>query len=535
MDVRRNKKNDWLCEERNAILNRLPLGKTYEKERDQWLNKDHRIYYKRKGRKVTFSCTNKESEQEYYINSASLEESTRTYTGEIRHNLTTTCPICGKKGLMVAEGLRRKRDIMRKYFAVYQMAQKNLLTIRIVEVEKEYGLGEFMEIRKPKREGWETETIRIYLYADHRVYKDFHKQGWEGEFWDYKNISGMGNIETPIVYEEIGKEVVRDADWLKYMDFDGRAFRNIENIRRYMAATEFPIIEILQKRGANEIAEELAYGSCVGLNRKAKKPEEFFGITKDRLRTMVKKNQGVSYLRVYQEEKKSGMAMPEGLVEYLAGQWERPDPEIWEYTTPQKYWNYVKKQIESEKKARENGRYWEYSVIGLHNDYLQAVKDLELPLTNPIYLFPRDLKEKHDEFVRRRNLQQDQKRIEKKNEEYPKIAERYTRLLKKYGYEKEELFIRPAGSAGEIIEEGRMLHHCVGGDNYLSKHDKGESYILFLRRKKEPETPWCTIEIKGSNIIQWYEMFDRKPDQDLIDPFLEEYTKQLGKKKRAAG
>lgn len=534
MDIRRNKKNDRLCKERNDMLDSLPLGTAYEVERDAWLNEDHRIYYKRKGRKVVFACTNKECEKEFYTQSISLEESTRSYTGEIRHGLRTTCPICGKTGLMVAEGRRRRRDIVRKNFAVYQMPREDLLTIRIVQVEKEYNMTMLRGVRKPGREDWETETIRVYLYADHRVYKDYHKSGFDRDFWDYKNLNGMENIEMPIFLHHIGEGITKDAGWLKYIDFTKRPFGAMERIRGYMAATEYPIMEMLQKTGAYRIASDLAYENCKNLNKKARKPEFFFNITKARLKKLIRENEGSAYLEIYQQEKKYGITMPENLVNYIAERNDAPDPEIWQYTTPVKYWNYIKKQ-EAIKKKEEYSGCWGYSVSGLHNDYLQAVKDLGLPLSNTIYLYPKDLRQKHNEFVQRRNLQQDQQKIKEKNETYKKIQERYTKLLKKYGYEKGGLIIRPAGSAGEIIREGRMLHHCVGGDNYLSKHDRGETYILFLRRAEEPEIPWCTIEIKGSNVLQWYEKYDQKPDRDLVDPFLKEYTKQLEKKKRAAG
>lgn len=87
--------------------------------------------------------------------------------------------------------------------------------------------------------------------------------------------------------------------------------------------------------------------------------------------------------------------------------------------------------------------------------------------------------------------------------------------------------IRPAASAGEIIEEGRELHHCVGGDYYLSKHSNGTSYILFMRYKKSPGIPLCTIEIKDKKIVQWYEAHDQKQDKEIIQPWLDKYIKHL--------
>ena len=60
---------------------------------------------------------------------------------------------------------------------------------------------------------------------------------------------------------------------------------------------------------------------------------------------------------------------------------------------------------------------------------------------------------------------------------FPNIRYSYRKLRNKYYYEDDTYIIRPAKSAEEIVTEGRVLHHCVGGDNYLGKHDRGETYI----------------------------------------------------------
>ena len=97
--------------------------------------------------------------------------------------------------------------------------------------------------------------------------------------------------------------------------------------------------------------------------------------------------------------------------------------------------------------------------------------------------------------------------------------------------------IRPAKNALEIADEGRELHHCVGtGSHYYEKHCKGESFILFLRRAEAPEIPFATIEISGNKILQWYEAYDEKPDEEILQPWLDKYTKQLAtrSKKKSA-
>ena len=77
--------------------------------------------------------------------------------------------------------------------------------------------------------------------------------------------------------------------------------------------------------------------------------------------------------------------------------------------------------------------------------------------------------------------------------------------------------------------EGRLLHHCVGGDNYLRKHNEGKTYILMLRFKTDPNTPYITVEIDANRpgIIQWYGAHDRKPDAINIQQWLDDYLAKL--------
>ena len=93
------------------------------------------------------------------------------------------------------------------------------------------------------------------------------------------------------------------------------------------------------------------------------------------------------------------------------------------------------------------------------------------------------------------------------------------------------MVIRPAADAGEIILEGRTLHHCVGGDTYLSRHAEGTSTILFLRKKEHPEIPYITVEISGKRICQWYGAYDKKTDEKENEAWLNNYLRAL--KRRA--
>ena len=120
---------------------------------------------------------------------------------------------------------------------------------------------------------------------------------------------------------------------------------------------------------------------------------------------------------------------------------------------------------------------------------------------------------------------------------YPNIKKQYRKLRKRYFYEDENLLIRPARSAEEIVMEGRLLHHCVGGDNYLGKHDRGATYILMVRKQSDPENPYITVEIdtKIDRIIQWYGTHDKKPDEKNMQRWLDSYITRLKCGALAAG
>ena len=80
------------------------------------------------------------------------------------------------------------------------------------------------------------------------------------------------------------------------------------------------------------------------------------------------------------------------------------------------------------------------------------------------------------------------------------------------------------------MAEGRALHHCVGGDNYLTAHNEGKDIILFLRMKSEPDKPYVTVELApNGQIQQWYGKCDRKTNAKVNDKWLKEYIKTLNK------
>ena len=58
---------------------------------------------------------------------------------------------------------------------------------------------------------------------------------------------------------------------------------------------------------------------------------------------------------------------------------------------------------------------------------------------------------------------------------------------------------------------------------------EGKTWILFLRKKENPEKPYYTIEIdmKDDTILQYYAEYDRKPDQKAISRVLDKFKRSI--------
>ena len=77
--------------------------------------------------------------------------------------------------------------------------------------------------------------------------------------------------------------------------------------------------------------------------------------------------------------------------------------------------------------------------------------------------------------------------------------------------------VRP-NTPDEIIREGNVLHHCVGG--YVKRIAQKECLILFLRRCGNEAKPFYTIEVRHRRIVQVRGQGNQDPThavQDFID------------------
>ncbi len=152
-------------------------------------------------------------------------------------------------------------------------------------------------------------------------------------------------------------------------------------------------------------------------------------------------------------------------------------------------------------KIRHRGKnYWSNNAaLSAYADYITAADGCGLDLSNTIHLLPKDFWEKHDTVTAAWSAICANRRNSEANKKY---KARLQKLTARYLYWSDTFLIRAPVNAGEIVEEGKRLEHCVGG--YADRHLSGRTTILFLRRRDKPHIPLVTIEMDGNTIRQVY-------------------------------
>ena len=510
---------------------------------------EHFLYYKRHGRYADIACSACGHVTTMAIKRGeSFESQFETVIDPPVNNSPGTCPYCKALGTYKAQGKTKGVYGKGKYCFVAQPYKTNGAVIRYVEIEKIYRLDTMAEERREimleaKESYITTEIARTYLEKGKRPQTDYYKySSYTGEFWDDCNLYGMNSIRISEakVYE-------KSYEWLKgtFLQYSGAKeysrFEPIYNLTGYLQKyVQWSQIEMLSKMGLHKIVRAMISGySGIVLDQNATHPEDFLRIRKERIQNLIAVEGNAGYLKIWQMERRKDLHLSEKETIFLAesSMYESDIIEVLKYTTVTKFMHKIEKYagidipdsfIEQQLCGHAAGVL--RVTCSLYIDYLHMRIQREYDLTNQIYLFPRDLQAAHDRMVLETNQEKIEKRNREVSERYPNIRKNYRKLRNRYFFEDEVYLIRPARSAEEIVTEGRTLHHCVGGDNYLDKHDTGESTILFLRLKKQPETPYITVEIRRNTILQWYGSRDTKPDQINIEKWLKKYIGVLKEK-----
>lgn len=335
-----------------------------------------------------------------------------------------------------------------------------------------YFVGDWRHCKTPQ-EAW----TGYMWYAPQ--YTFFHGEKLEDTFLKYSRVWDFNNIDP-------GR---------------GRSTKLLKYLCHY---TQKPSLEIAMRTEGGEAARELVYFGRSNrrlINWRAKDPVKFWRMSKaefkatagvgDRLEFLMACKQYFGRLPVEELARlyKDGAGNVDAFFSVM---------DILRDEDPMRVLRYCKKH---------SNQYIRY-----YRDYLEAALAVGRDLTVHNVRFPKDLQTAHDEAVATRMLMENEakaKRINRLGKAHEKDDERRRRL---YDYAEGDFFIRVAKDAAEVIAEGNILHHCVGG--YAERHVTCKTTILVLRRAKAPLAPFYTVEMRDGKLMQVHGDHNRAIDND---------------------
>lgn len=503
----------------------------------------HYLYYKKHGcwAKIACSACGGVTDARWKAG-ISYESQFQRQIEEPKEGRCGTCPMCGARGEYKCQGKVKGTHSEHIFVFLGQKYKENGMVMRYVKAEKTWTLGFICGEKDPEmynacEELSGVEIARTYFEPGKAIQTDYHKHDpWtEKDFWDACNLSGPEYISIsdglimPETYEEMKGTVFQYSALQEYAQ-SVRKFNPVDYLERYC---QIPQIEVLTKLRLIEVVKMLVKCYCgIIADENASRPDEFLGIRKERVKQLIKKKGDIQFLKVAQMEKRLEQTWTDEQIEHLTetGLDQTRVELATRYMTLQKLLNRIEKYAGCKYGTRCSSASAKIKHIAtIYTDYLSMRKNLGYDLSNTVYQQPRDLETAHTKMVMETNKEEQDKHLKEVAEKYPMIRSAYRKLRSRYFYKDDNYVIRPARSAEEIVMEGRVLHHCVGGATYLNRHNTGQTYILMLRFKTQPDIPYITVEVDACNprILQWYGDKDKKPDAKNMQAWLDAWLEKL--------
>lgn len=231
------------------------------------------------------------------------------------------------------------------------------------------------------------------------------------------------------------------------------------------------------------------------------------GIDAPRMKRLREKKMGIKYLRWLRYEKEHNMVPDDELLMWFVGQ----DIEPKEIAFIDDRMSLVQIRNYLQRQAKENKERIQW-VLRTWADYLSMAKRLKMDTSDSIIYRVRKLKQRHQELVDRCNELSDALFAEEILGKFPNINEVCQSIQALYSYKGRSFMVTVPNDVLDIIQEGKALHHCVGNqERYFERISTRESYVLFLRRTKDPTKSYYTLEIEPDGTVrQKRTMFDRQ-------------------------
>ena len=445
----------------------------------------------------------------------------------LRNNEKGECPFCHRPVTFKAKGRMpyeihdqrytlyidpREEAFICRYFVARRIISRENLTVR------EY-MGEYCRKFYSYKSG--DRSIDAYDYA---TYKQTGKIRW---------CHGEENIyDAAVLYPDNLPEAWAHTP-LKYSALELLGKQNMEvNNEKAMEIfrRDFPALEWIIKMGLYSLASGII-GNMYGfrdysgrINYKGKTIYDILKLSKEDVRILQAADGNSDELRLLQAAEKEGLHFtPETLKNY----YEKfgCNTELLRRTKKKaslhKICRYIEKESIGYPHSEDGPRrgfgapYIPKRIQQIQDvahdwvEYLQWCDILKYDLDNMFYYLPKNFKEVHDRTYKEYQAYLDKKQQAEIRAQARKVKKRMAEvqitldkvLEKAKGFSKNrKLLLVVPESASDIKNEGATLHHCVGA--YVDRVAKGETLILFIRKKEKPNEPYYTMEWKNNRVAQ---------------------------------
>lgn len=437
-----------------------------------------------------------------------------------------TCPGCKRK-VQYRTYKKKGRIHDWEYAALIQKIQGGYvlrffaLNQLIEQGTRSYG-GMSEKIRITYNEQWNRQAI----YSYHR-YKTTNKIRWCNGYEYLSAYGGRKEEERCRLYQRNLRKILKGSK-LEYSGMPEFARTGIEFYQQDFIdkAKEYTGIEKLIKAEFYNLTNScISYGSRAPIDLYQKRVKKVLGLTGEYYNLIRDKDPTWREYEVTEQCQDVGIRATWEQIQKMS-QYARNFAIYMRHSTPHKMLKYIEGLKSEGPYAMRN------QEVNDYHDYLQLAAGLGYNLDDDWILYPKNLKERHDQLTEEQN----ERKAELEKESDDKKDRKLKRTIKRKGWtryemETEQLLIRLPKCAHEIRKEGNAQHHCVA--TYMDRMVAGETCILFIRKKEEQDKSYYTVEVKDNEVIQVRGKYNVAPSED-VEEFMKVFKKNIRKAERKA-
>ncbi len=431
-------------------------------------------------------------------------KSQKAVLSDIAHDKHGKCPCCGTNITYRSYGMGRKKLEGCDKVAIMHAVGQDLF-IRCFYVGFWYS--------KDKAKFCLTERHRYYAGENGTHHWEYGYRYSSASGWNKKWCSLTCENEPAFGgtyfnnYEANEYVVIHPKEWektcLKYCQWNAYhdIYGNNRPIKYLCMAAKHPNMEYLVKTGFGQFVKHMINGGTgLRINWRSNDLKKMLSLNKAEMQVNTLKNPDV-----YIAYKKVRKLMPGADIDTVLSITCKYGDYLEKAAGIKQYTGLSYKQIFNYCDAQGCGKYGNPITIDWF-DYLSECRELGYNTADTAIGKPKDLAAAHQ---RTSKIIGDLKEIERQKAQkkwadnlLSKMEQRY-KELKPLAYKSEDLGLQIVipQEYMDIVNEGKVLHHCVGG--YADRHANGALNILFIRKINELDTPYYTVEvsIKGK-IVQ---------------------------------